>query len=207
MRVAIFKIFNKDSKEFPAPLTEYLHTLLTEFGEALLGLLHGFLLSQADLGVKLVGKANYLLLNGLRLHIPVGHGQVTLQNLLEREPGTGMPLGHKSMTRQAITPEQVCTQVTMAQIVVFAKTVYLISICKKNSYIMKHGCLLCELNIKVEFRMCGSHLESLIGNKAAVQNKQIPERWIIRVIFINYPHPHGIFPFGHLTGTMTKLYE
>ena len=54
----------EDLKEELAPLPEDLHTLLSELGQAVLGLLNGFLLTGTGLAVELVGKADYLLLDG-----------------------------------------------------------------------------------------------------------------------------------------------
>jgi hypothetical protein len=85
-----------------------------------------------------------------------------------------MTLGHQCMARQPLFPEQVSTQVTMAQVMVFAKTVDLIGICKKNSYIMKHGRLLYESGIGTQFRVRGHNLQSLVGDKAAMQHQQVP---------------------------------
>ena len=137
----------------------------------------------------------------------MGYGQVTLQYLLKRETGAGMALCNQCMTRQALTPEQVCTQVTVTQVMVFAKAVYLIGICKENSYIMKHGRLLRESGIGTQFRMRGHNLQGLVGDKAAMQQKKIPEGLIVRVILVNHPHPEAFVSYTHLSGLITKVYE
>ena len=90
---------------------------------------------------------------------------------------------------------------------VFAKAVDLIGICKENSYIMKHGGLLRECGIGTQFRVSGHNLQRLVGHKAAMQQKQIPEGLIVRVILVNHPHPQAFVSYTHLKGAITKLYE
>ena len=97
----------------------------------------------------------------------MGHGQVKLQYLFKRQSGACMPLRNQRMARQPLAPEQVGTQITMAQVMVFAKAVDLIGICKENSYIMKHGCLLDEWGIGPQFGVCSHNLQGLVGDKAA----------------------------------------
>jgi hypothetical protein len=118
-----------------------------------------------------------------------------------------MTLSHQRMTRQTLAPEQVGTQVTVTQVVVLAKAVDLIGICKENSYIMKHGCLLDEWGIGTQFGVRSHNLQGLVGDKAAVQQKQIPEGLIVRVILVNHPHPQTFVSYAHLNGLITKLYE
>ena len=78
-------------------------------------------------------------------------------------------------------------------------------ISKEDSNVMQHSRLLNEPGVKSQFRMCRSHLESLIGYKAAVKYKQFPKWRIIGVILIYYPHPHAVCSLCHLTGLITKL--
>ena len=84
--------------------------------EALPDLFKGFLLPQLGLRVELVGKADNLLLQTLRSHIPVRNGQFFPDDGLQTQTGSGMPFAHQSVLGKPLQCEQFPAQITVADV-------------------------------------------------------------------------------------------
>ena len=94
-----------------------------------------------------------------------------------------MAFRNKGMTFKSMTAKQFGAKISVTDVMVISEAVDWRSICKENSYIMKHGGLFQEFRVKPQFRMGGGYCQSLVRHKTAVHRQEFPERCIVAVIF------------------------
>ena len=88
----------------------------------------------------------------------MGQRQILTLYLLACDACSRMALAHSCMALEAFTTHQFGTQTTMTDVGLTAKTHDARSIGKRDSDVVKHGCLFHKLSIKMQFGMRRNNL-------------------------------------------------
>ena len=104
--------------------------------------------------VELIGIADKLLLYRFGLQVVMRQWQILRNNIVESESGTGMSLADTGITfGQALAAQHFCAADTMTNVRFRAIALNAWSIHTNDSDVVKHRCLLNELNVDVKFGM------------------------------------------------------
>lgn len=98
------------------PCLEACQALLSELGEALLGLFLGLYLLQIRLAIELVGIANDLLLRRFGQEILVREGQVLRGDVVERQSGACVALAHSGVAFVALASQEFGSDAAVADV-------------------------------------------------------------------------------------------
>ena len=118
--------------------------------------------------VKLIGKADQLLLKAYGQHVVGRDGQVTCLNHRARESRAGVTLTNERVTGIAQGAHQFSTQPTVADVGRSAMTIYLRRIAEVDTYVVQHGCLTDKRAIELQLRVSLCQRQRLVAHAAAV---------------------------------------
>ena len=104
--------------------------------------------------VELIGITDKLLFYRFGLQVVVRQWQILRNDIVESESGTGMTLADTCITfGQTLAAQHFCTADTMTNVRFCAIALNAGSIHTNDSDVVKHRCLLNELNVDVKFGM------------------------------------------------------
>ena len=168
-----------------APAVESGHAGLTVALQTLAGFLYALLLVELGLGEKLVGKADDLLLDAEGEHFAMGNGEGLTHYLLQREAGACMALAHQGMTGKAFAPQEVGTEVAVADVGVRTVAVDAVGIGQEDANIVQQGRFLDEGQVKIQFRMFPGQGQGLVGHGTAMHQQNLLQPVVLGIILVN----------------------
>ena len=110
---------------------------------------------------------------------------MVLLNLTEGEAGARVALADESVTGIAFSAEDVGTDDAVTDIGFGAETLYARCISAEDADVVQHRRLLDERRVDVHFGMKGSQRQRLICHAAAVDEQNVAQGVIFRIIFVN----------------------
>ena len=173
------------SEEATAPVVEDDKAVGTELLEAAAGGGGGLLFVETGLGEELVGKADELLLDGDGTHVATGHGPMVRLYLTEGEAGAGVTLADQRMTGIALGAQDVGTDDAMTDVGLGAETLDAGSVGTEDAKVVKHGGLGHKRGVNTQLGMAGGKGKGLVGHTAAVDQKDVSQGIVSRIIFVN----------------------
>ena len=96
-----------------------------------------------------------------------------------------MALTHQGMMKIPLLTHQVSSQITMTDIRESTETENILGVSLENADIVKHGSLLHELQVELQFRMFSGQLQSLVSHRTAMHKQNTLQFILFRIIFVN----------------------
>ena len=167
------------------PLAESLHALGTKLLQTLLRLLDGLLAVEVCLAKEFVGITNQFLLQGLRQEVLVRQRQPFAYDLAACESRSRVAFAHPGVALKALSPHQLRSQSTMADVGFRTKALYAGSIGQEDADVVEHGRLFYKLGVEVQFGMIRNNLQRFSRYRLAMCYEDMTKLVILGIILIN----------------------
>ena len=136
------------------------------------------------LGKELVGIADDLLLDGLRLEVARRQGEVLREDVGEGEARAGVPLGHARMAREAFGAQDVGAGYAVLDVGAGTMAMNVGRIGLQYAYIVEHGGLVDELAIGTQLGMGIHHLQRALRHLPRMQEQEAPQLGLPGIVLI-----------------------